>query len=112
MCRQPDQVQIIYWFSFGCGDYKVSKILWNLQLFEIIVQKPCGQGCIEKATCLPHGVFDGSAMCTCKDGYTGNGTVCTAGIKHIDFKNTKSFMHGCDWLWPLVYGFRWKLIVF
>ncbi|XP_028405324.1 uncharacterized protein LOC114527825 [Dendronephthya gigantea] len=42
------------------------------------IQKPCSQGCTENATCMPRGVLDGSAKCTCIEGYTGNGTVCTA----------------------------------
>ena len=41
------------------------------------MQAACPEGCTKNATCMPRGVFDGSARCKCKEGYTGNGTVCT-----------------------------------
>ncbi|XP_046844767.1 uncharacterized protein LOC124438632 [Xenia sp. Carnegie-2017] len=40
------------------------------------IRRPCGEGCMENATCLPANVFDGTAVCKCKDGFTGDGKTC------------------------------------
>ena len=46
-----------------------------------------GSPCDENADCLNN---DGSYTCTCKDGFTGNGTVC---VGKVSFSNNLYLIH-------------------